>query len=131
MANTKAYVSISRLAKYDEMLKSKMEANDAMVLASAKEFAKNLGVNYEPAGAAATAKAEAIEASRKEIDILANGAVKSNTEAIAAIKDGALIDSFSDTETALNNTAVKIVAVEEWQRNMVEVSDAEVDNLFN
>lgn len=52
---------------------------------------------YDVKGAAAQALADA----KAYTDALANGAVKSNTDAISAIKDGTTIDSFKDVETAL------------------------------
>lgn len=52
---------------------------------------------YDAKGAAAQALADA----KAYTDTLANGAVKTNTDAISAIKDGATIDSFADVETAL------------------------------
>ena len=102
---TKKYVSLDKLAKYDQLLKAKMAADDAQVLADAKSFAEGLASNYEVAGAAATAKTQAIEAAKTEtttqVNALANGAVKTNTDDIAAIKDGTSIDSFADVEAAL------------------------------
>lgn len=103
--STKKYVSLSKLTKYDELLKAKMAADDAAVLASAKEFASGLASNYDAAGSAATAETNAIAAAKTEtttqVNALANGAVKSNTDAIAAIKDSDTIDSFADVEAAL------------------------------
>ena len=52
---------------------------------------------YDAKGSAAQALADA----KAYTDTLANGAVKNNTEAITAIKDGTTIDSFKDVETAL------------------------------
>lgn len=52
---------------------------------------------YDTKGSAAQALADA----KAYTDALANGAVKANTDAISAIKDGKTIDSFADVETAL------------------------------
>lgn len=52
---------------------------------------------YDAQGSAAQALADA----KAYTDELANGAVTTNTNAIAAIKDGTTIDSFNDVETAL------------------------------
>lgn len=52
---------------------------------------------YDTKGSAAQALADA----KAYTDALANGAVKTNTNAISAIKDGTTIDSFKDVETAL------------------------------
>lgn len=73
MANTRKYVSLDKLAKYDALLKTKMAADDAAVLASAKEFATNLASNYDAAGAAATVQgnldAEILRAKAREDEI--------------------------------------------------------------
>ncbi len=58
MANTKKYVSLAKLTKYDELLKIKMAADDAKVLSDANDYADSLAGNYEAAGAIATAKTE-------------------------------------------------------------------------
>lgn len=50
----KKYVSLEKLGLYDEKIKKHITDADAAVLASAKEFATGLGVNYDAAGAAAT-----------------------------------------------------------------------------
>lgn len=106
MPNTKKYyVSQARLEQYDALLKAKMAADDAQVLADAKKYADELGVNYDAAGSAATAQAAAIDAAKSEtttqVSALANGAVKTNADAIAAIKDDANIDSFADVVAEL------------------------------
>lgn len=105
MANTKKYVSLAKLTKYDELLKAKMAADDAAALKSAKDYADSLASNYEVAGAAATAQANAIAAAAEDaaakVKALADGAVKTNTDAIAAIKDDANIDSFADVVAEL------------------------------
>lgn len=52
---------------------------------------------YDAKGSAA----QALKDAKAYTDALANGAVKANTDAIAAIKDGTTIDSFADVESAL------------------------------
>ena len=102
---TKKYISLDKLTKYDELIKAKIAADDATTLKSAKDYADSLGANYEKSGAAATAQAAAIEAAKTEtttqVKALADGAVKTNADAITAIKDGTTIDSFADVESAL------------------------------
>jgi len=88
MPNTKKYVSLAKLTKYDELLKAKMAADDAKVLSDAKSFAEGLAGNYEAAGAVATAKTEL----QGNINALANGAVKQNTDAIAKLNGDATTD---------------------------------------
>ena len=59
--------------------------------------ALDLANTYDAKGSAAQALVDA----KAYTDTLANGAVKTNTDAISAIKDGTTIDSFADVETAL------------------------------
>lgn len=106
MANTKKYVSLDKLSLYDEKIKKVISDSDAATLDAAKAYAESLGDQYDVAGAAATAKSEAIAAAAEEtarqVKALEDGQVKTNKEAIAAIKDGTTIDSFADVETALD-----------------------------
>ncbi len=85
MPNTKKYVSLSKLTKYDELLKAKMAADDAKVLADAKAHAEGLASNYEAAGAVKTAKQEL----QGNIDALANGQVATNKADIAKLNGDA------------------------------------------
>ena len=106
MANTtKKYVSLEKLGLYDGKIKGVISAGDAASLQAAKDYADGLAVNYEKSGAAATAQANAIAAAKTEtetqVKALADGQVKTNTDAITAIKDGTDIDSFADVEAAL------------------------------
>lgn len=102
---TKKYVSLDKLSLYDGKIKALIKTRDDEVLASAKSYADGLASNYEAAGAAETARLAAIEAAKTEtttqVNALANGAVKSNTDAITAIRDDANIDSFADVVAEL------------------------------
>ena len=108
MANTtKKYVSLDKLSLYDDKIKKVISDSDATVLADSKSYADSLAGNYEPSGAANTAKTEAIEAAKTYTDTqitnltTGTGAVKANADAIAAIKDDANIDSFADVVAEL------------------------------
>ena len=59
MANTKKYVSLDKLGLYDEKIKAKIATDDAATLKSAKDYADSLASNYDAAGLAATAEANA------------------------------------------------------------------------
>lgn len=68
---TKKYVSLDKLTKYDTKIKALIDTKDAATLASANAYADGLASNYDAAGAAATvqgkldkeiARAEAAEA---------------------------------------------------------------------
>ena len=85
MPNTKKYVSLSKLTKYDELLKAKMAQDDAKVLADAKAHAEGLAPNYEAAGTVKTAKQEL----QGNIDALANGQVATNKADIAKLNGDA------------------------------------------
>ena len=56
----KKYLDLTGLGQYDAKIKSLIDTKDAATLASAKSYADGLKVNYDAAGAAATAKSEAV-----------------------------------------------------------------------
>lgn len=77
MANEiKKYLSLEGLQDYDGRIKAKIEADAAAAQQAAIDHADSLATNYDPAGTAQT-----------KVDALANGQVKTNTDAIAAIND--------------------------------------------
>lgn len=100
MATEKKYVSLSKLTKYDELLKAKMAADDATTLASAKAYADGLATNYESAGSVASAKTElqgkidAVEA-KADAASAANATTQSDLDKLEA-----LVGSIPDTATA-------------------------------
>ena len=101
MAEIKKYLDTEALGHLVDNIK----AEDVKVLDSAKAYADGLATNYDASGSAATAKAEAIAAAKTEtetqVKALADGAVATNTAAIAAIKDDANVDSFADVVAEL------------------------------
>ena len=90
------------IPKYDDsQLKADLQALQTQVgegkveeQIAAAIAALDLANTYDTKGAAG----EALLSAQGYTDQLANGAVKANTDAIAAIKDGATIDSFADVE---------------------------------
>lgn len=86
----KKYVSLSKLTKYDELLKAKMATDDAQVLVDAKAYADSLADNYEHAGTIATAKTElqnkidAVEA-KADTASAANTATQSDLDKLEAL----------------------------------------------
>ena len=54
MSTTKKWVSLEKLSLYHDKEVARVAAEDAKVLAAAKEYADGLGANYDAAGAAAT-----------------------------------------------------------------------------
>lgn len=103
--NTKKYVSLDKLSLYDEKIKKLISDADAAALDSAKKYADGLATNYDAAGTAATKAGEALDSAKSyadgKVNELANGAVKNNADAIAAIKDDANVDSFADVVAEL------------------------------
>lgn len=93
MAIEKKYVSLSKLTKYDELLKAKMAADDASTLSSAKAYADGLASNYESAGSVDSAKTEL----QSKID-----AVEAKTDATQSDLDNleALVGTIPNTATA-------------------------------
>ena len=92
--STKKYISLDKLGLYDEKIKGVISAGDAAALKSAKDYADSLAVNYETAGAAATAEANAkayadgkdaaIQAAQKAAEDAATAAGVADGKAVAA-----------------------------------------------
>lgn len=76
MANTK-FLDLTGLQTYDEKIKALIDSKDAATLKSSKSYADSLSTNYDPAGTAQT-----------KVNELANGQVKTNTDAITALQSG-------------------------------------------
>lgn len=72
----KKYLSLEGLKTYDAKIKAHLEAADEAAVQAAKDYANGLADNYDPAGTAQT-----------KVDALAEGAVKDNADAIAAINN--------------------------------------------
>lgn len=105
MAETieKIYVSSENLGHYDEKSLERQTNAIAVALQSAKDFATGLGDQYDKAGTAAT-----------KVKELADGAVKTNTDAIATLNgadtvDGSVAKAVKDAKTELEG---KITASE-------------------
>lgn len=96
MAETiKTYVSKENLTRYDGKIKKVITDADAQVLADAKTYADGLSDNYDAVGTAQT-----------KVNELANGAVKTNTDAIAILNgadtvEGSVAKAVKDVKTEL------------------------------
>ena len=96
MAETiKTYVSKENLTRYDGKIKKVITDADAQVLADAKTYADGLADNYDAVGTAQT-----------KVNELANGAVKTNTDAIAILNgadtvEGSVAKAVKDVKTEL------------------------------
>lgn len=132
MPNTvKKYVSLDKLTKYDALLKTKMAADDAAALKSAKDYADGLAGNYESAGSVNTAKQEL----QKNIDALANGAVASNTAAIATLNGdastaGSVAKAVADSAATLQANIDSVGDIAEQNAGDIEVLEGKVQALI-
>lgn len=106
-------LTLTGLTKYDEEIKKKIVADDATTLASAKEYADGLGVQYDPAGTAQT-----------KVDELKNGQVKTNTESIAALQSGK-----ADKATTLVGYGIEDAYTKEETKNEITTAVANADHL--
>lgn len=118
------------IPKYDDtQVKADIDALELLVgnTAVATQIANaiadlKLADTYDAKGAAASALTNA----KAYTNELANGAVKSNTEAITAIKDGASIDSFKDVEDALATKGTEIATALQDAKDYADGKDAAI-----
>lgn len=126
MAQSK-YIDLTGLTHYDEKIKAVIDSKDAAALKSAKDYADGLAVNYDAAGTAET-----------KVNELANGQVKTNTEAIATLNGDvntkgsvakAVADAKAGLETKISAVDAKAVAAQAAAnnaKNAVNAVDAKV-----
>lgn len=106
-------LTLTGLTKYDEEIKKKIVADDATTLASAKEYADGLGVQYDPAGTAQT-----------KVDALKNGEVKTNTDNITALQSGK-----ADKATTLKGYGIADAYTKEETKSEITSAVANADHL--
>ena len=118
----KKYIDLTGLTHYDEKIKAVIDSKDAATLKSAKDYADSLAGNYDAAGTAET-----------KVHELANGQVKTNTEAIATLNGGAntdgsvakaVADAKTDLETKISDADAKAVAAQTAADNAKNAADA-------
>lgn len=118
----KKYIDLTGLAHYDEKIKAVIDSKDAATLKSAKDYADSLAGNYDAAGTAET-----------KVHELANGQVKTNTEAIAILNGGAntdgsvakaVADAKTGLETKISAADAKAVAAQTAADNAKNAADA-------
>ena len=118
----KKYIDLAGLTHYDEKIKAVIDSKDAAALKSAKDYADSLAVNYDAAGTAET-----------KVNELANGQVKTNTEAIATLNGGAntegsvakaVADAKAGLETKISAVDAKAVAAQASADNAKNAADA-------
>ncbi len=99
MANTKKYVSLDKLSLYDEKIKKVISDGDDAALVSAKSYADGLAVNYDAAGAAATALSDAkAYADGKDAAIAEAKKAGTDAAAAAAVADGKAVAAQTDVD---------------------------------
>lgn len=118
----KKYIDLAGLTHYDEKIKAVIDSKDAAALKSAEDYADGLAVNYDAAGTAET-----------KVNELANGQVKTNTEAIATLNGGAntegsvakaVADAKAGLETKISAVDAKAVAAQASADNAKNAADA-------
>lgn len=118
----KKYIDLTGLTHYDEKIKAVIDSKDAATLKSAKDYADGLAGNYDAAGTAET-----------KVHELANGQVKTNTEAIAILNGGAntdgsvakaVADAKTNLETKISAADAKAVAAQTAADNAKNAADA-------
>lgn len=118
----KKYIDLTGLTHYDEKIKAVIDSKDAATLKSAKDYADSLAGNYDAAGTAET-----------KVHELANGQVKTNTEAIAILNGGAntdgsvakaVADAKTGLETKISAADDKAVAAQTAADNAKNAADA-------
>lgn len=112
MADIKKYLDQTGLSKYDEKIKKVISDGDAASLQSAKDYADGLADNYDAAGVAET-----------KVQELANGAVKSNTDAITTLNGDA------STVGSVAKAVADAKALVDADVNSIEEDIGEVDGL--
>lgn len=110
MADTKKfYVSKEKLAFYDEKIKKFIGDADAATLAAAKSHAEGLATNYDAAGAAATAKQEAIAHADAEIAKTNEAVAAAKTQADKGVADAATAQGAAEAAQSTADGAVSAI----------------------
>lgn len=122
MAQNK-YVDLTGLTHYDSKIKTYIDEKDSTSLASAKSYADSLADNYDAAGVAET-----------KVNALANGQVKTNTEAIAklngdATTDGSVAKSIADAKTEIEADISAVESKATAAQSSATAAQADVDAL--
>lgn len=112
MADMNRYLNLAGLEIYDDKIKEVIKAGDD----AAKAYADSLASNYDVAGAAATAEANAKAHAETKVNDLANGAVKANTEAIAklngdATTEGSVAKAVADAKALVDADVDAVEAI--------------------
>lgn len=112
MAKNK-YLDLAGLTTYDEKIKELIDTKDTETLNSAKDYSNSLSTNYDPAGTAQT-----------KMEQLANGAVKTNTDAITVLNgsdttEGSVAKQLKDAKTEVEGKIGNLGSLETTEKNTV------------
>lgn len=123
MANEKKYLDFAALGYYDEKLKAWVSAADAKILADAQKYADDLASNYDAAGTAAT-----------KVQELAEGQVKTNTDAIAKLnggadEEGSVAKAVADSAATLNAAIEAVDGKADAAQDAADAAQADADAL--
>lgn len=118
----KKYIDLTGLTHYDEKIKAVIDSKDVANLKSAKDYADSLADNYDAAGTAET-----------KVQELANGQVKTNTDAITKLNGDAktegsvakaVADAQAGLETKISSADSKAAAAQTAADNAKKAADA-------
>lgn len=129
---TKKYVSLEKLGLYDEKIKKVISDGDAASLASAKSYADGLAVNYDAAGSASTAEANAksytdTEVAKANAAAAAAQTAADNAASAASAADGKAVQAQSDVDAL--ETYVGTFTASEGVDTVVKYIDAKTANI--
>lgn len=113
MPETKKYLDLTGLTTYDEQIKEVIDAKDAAILQQSKDFAQDLGSNYDPAGTAQT-----------KVDELASGQVATNASAISSLQSGK-----ADKATTLDGYGITDAYTKAQTDSAISTAVANADHL--
>ena len=119
----KKYVSLEKLSLYNDKIKKVITDGDADALANAKQYFEDNADRFDVAGAAATAKTEL----QGKIDALANGAVATNTAAIAKLNGDA--STAGSVAKAVADSAATLQASIDAVDAIADQNAADIDTL--
>lgn len=102
---TKKYVSLEKLGIYDGKIKELITAKDGETLQSAKSYADGLAVNYDAAGAAATAESNAKSYTDTEVAKANAAAAAAKTQADKGVADAATAQAAAEAAQASADAA--------------------------
>lgn len=117
----KKIMTLATQQYYDEKIKAHIDAKDAENLAAAKGYADSLAGNYDAAGTATT-----------KVQELANGQVKTNTDAIAKLNgdvntDGSVDKKIADAKAELNVSIAAAQSAADKAQGEVDAVEGRMD----